>query len=176
MMTHLAPCLGRQSRLAGACQRGSARIAAVLAGFLCCLAGAYAGDMTPESAQSDAAENGSSVLDGRSFSGEIGHAGKDAFDTDVWVFRNGMFASKDCEKCGFPESPYWVRFEDDGVRFKAKTQCPRTDAIIEWKGMVKGDRIEGTFTWTKERWYWTIEKEFWFKGKLVDSEVAMTEE
>jgi len=40
---------------------------------------------------------------------------------------------------------------------------------------MEDDEIEGTIAWTSRRWYWTIEKEFWFKGKLVGSAVAATE-
>jgi hypothetical protein len=28
------------------------------------------------------------------------------------------------------------------------------------------------FTWTVARWYWTIEKQFWFEGTLVDRAVT----
>jgi hypothetical protein len=43
-----------------------------------------------------------------------------------------------------------------------------------WTGTMKGDEIEGTIAWTSKRWYWTIEKEFWFRGKLVEPAVAAT--
>mgnify|MGYP006969683034 FL=1 len=38
-----------------------------------------------------------------------------------------------------------------------------------WRGTVRGDEIEGSFTWVNKRWYWTFEKEFSFKGRLVET-------
>lgn len=139
-----------------------------------CLPGARAGDMHAASMGTDAADGTASVLDGRAFRGKVGHAGEDPFAEDVWIFDEGMFMSEKCIECGYSDSPYWVRFEEEGVRFMSESRCPVTDATIVWRGVVTGDRIQGTFTWTKERWYWTVEKEFWFEGRLVDLEVAMT--
>ncbi len=49
-----------------------------------------------------------SVLDGKTFSGELGRVGKPGL-ADLFVFREGMFVSKECEKrCGYPAGPYWV--------------------------------------------------------------------
>ena len=127
---------------------------------------ALAGDMTPV-ARHSADRAGWSLLDGRVFRGEFGPLGKDAMGSDSWVFGDGMFLSKSCLECGFPETPYLVRFEDGKTVFEAKTQCPRTDATIVWRGTVKDGEIEGVYTWVRERWYWTIEKEFWFKGTRV---------
>jgi hypothetical protein len=116
-----------------------------------------------------------SVLDGKSFTGELGLVGKPALTQDLFVFHEGMFASKECEKrCGYPEAPYWVRLEGDDVRFKSEAVCLKSDATMAWEGTVRGDEIEGTIIWTSRRWYWTIEKEFWFKGKLVEAGVATT--
>lgn len=116
-----------------------------------------------------------SVLDGKTFSGELGRVGKPGL-ADLFVFREGMFVSKECEKrCGYPAGPYWVRLEGDGVQFRSEIPCLKSDATMVWNGTVKGDDIEGTVAWTSKRWYWTIEKEFWFKGKLVESAVATTE-
>jgi hypothetical protein len=37
-----------------------------------------------------------------------------------------------------------------------------------WSGTVRGDEIEGSIIWVNKRWYWTFEKELWFKGQLVE--------
>jgi hypothetical protein len=117
-----------------------------------------------------------SVLDGKSFAGELGLVGKPGLSQDLFVFRDGMFVSEECERrCGYTEGPYWVRFAGDGVQFKSEIPCLKSDATMVWNGTVQGDEIEGTIAWTSKRWYWTIEKEFWFKGKLVESGVAATE-
>ena len=144
--------------------------------FIVCLISANvgAGDMVPASVQSDYSAKLSSVLDGQFFAGEMGPMGKGANIEGAWIFDQGMFVSKECEVCGFPKSPYWVRFAEDGIHFMSETQCPKTQATIVWQGIVKDGEVEGTFTWTKKRWYWTIEKEFWFKGKLADTQTAMS--
>lgn len=118
-----------------------------------------------------------SILDGKSFSGELAGPGIDSGSTDVVVFKDGMFVSEECQKrCGYTDGPYWIRSNGEGgVQFKAETPCLDADASIVWNGIVRGDEIEGTFTWTSERWYWTVEKEFSFKGKLIESEVSVKE-
>ncbi len=94
----------------------------------------------------------------------------------MWKFREGTFLSTECQRtCGYARSTYWVLFEEDAVRFVSEARCPEKNATIVWKGVVRGDEIEGTFTWTKERWYWTIEKDFWFKGTLVEPDMALAE-
>jgi hypothetical protein len=109
-------------------------------------------------------------LDGKSFSGELGLIGKPASANDLLVFDNGMFVSKGCEaRCGYTAAEYQVSTSGDRYQVKSETPCLNSDAIIQWQGTVDGDSIEGTFTWINKRWYWSFEKVFWFKGKLVDS-------
>lgn len=111
-----------------------------------------------------------SVLDGKSFTGELGHLGQPALTKDVFVFEDGLFTSKECERrCGYTKGAYWMRLAGDRVQFKAETPCLKSDATIVWTGVVEDDRVEGTFTWTSRRWYWTIEKVFWFKGRLTEA-------
>lgn len=108
------------------------------------------------------------ILEGKSFKGEIGQPGEPAHATDLLVFTDGQFISKGCqEKCGYTSGDYWIREAGDHLDVKALTPCLTADATILWEGSVKDGQIEGTFTWTNHRWYWTFEKEFWFKGKLV---------
>jgi hypothetical protein len=119
-----------------------------------------------------------SMLEGKSFAGELGPLGKTAISTDLLEFRDGKFISQECErKCGYTDGIYWVRSDpdSDGIQVMSETPCLKSDATIVWRGTVKGDEIEGVFTWTSRRWYWTIEKEFWFNGKLVQSDAASLE-
>lgn len=127
-----------------------------------------AGNMQSGS-NAEPAETAPKALDGKTFKGEIGQIGGDAFSDDTWVFDNGLFASMECQKCGFPKGTYTVTREGNAIHFRTETTCPVTDAALVYTGTVKDGRIEGTYTWTKERWYWTIEKDFWFEGELVDS-------
>lgn len=127
-----------------------------------------AGNMEP-GPDSKPAEAAPKPLDGRTFKGEIGEIGGDSFSDDTWVFEDGLFASMECQKCGFPKGAYTVTREGDAIHFRTETTCPVTDAALVYTGTVQDGRIKGTYTWTKERWYWTIEKDFWFEGELVDA-------
>lgn len=113
---------------------------------------------------------GSGVLDGLTFISELGLAGKPADVNDRLVFQNGLFVSTECDRrCGYPAQPYFARHVGEGVEFVSNARCLHKDASIVWRGTVEEETIRGTFTWTVHRWYWTIEKEFWFEGKLVKS-------
>ena len=113
--------------------------------------------------------SGSGILDGMTFASELGPDGKPADVMDTLVFANGLFVSAECERrCNYPAHPYFVRQNGDKIEFLSETRCPDKDAKIVWRGTVDEDTIQGTFTWTVARWYWTIEKEFWFKGTLAE--------
>lgn len=113
-----------------------------------------------------------SALDGQVFSGEFGVLGEGTRSTDTWVFQDGTFMSRQCENCGFPRGVYQTQRDGERVAFVAETPCPVTDARIVWRGTIEDGRIEGVYTWTRTRWYRTIEKEFWFKGTLEQSAQA----
>ena len=117
-----------------------------------------------------------SILEGKSFSGDLGLSDKPSSATDLLIFNNGMFVSKGCEaRCGYTAAEYQISAVSDHFEVVSETPCLKSDATILWRGTVKGDEIEGTFTWTNRRWYWTFEKEFWFKGKLVKTDVSEKE-
>lgn len=108
-----------------------------------------------------------SVLDGQAFKGEIGADDEPAFSDDVWIFDEGLFAAKACREC--EKGEYWLRSENNGIRFRTETVCPDPGAVLVYTGLVKGDRIAGTFTWTVDRWYGGTEKKFWFEGKRAEN-------
>jgi len=97
-------------------------------------------------------------LDGQSFRVEAFEKGEKIFE-DRLVFKDGTFFSEGCRKFGFDRSPYYVRVEGDQIQFLAETASP-THGTMVWKGSVKQNRIEGGFRWTKERWYWTVRRNF----------------
>jgi hypothetical protein len=112
---------------------------------------------------------GSGILDGMRFASELGPEGKPSDVKDTLVFADGLFVSMECERrCNYPARPYFVRQNGDRVEFVSETRCPDKDAKIVWRGTVDEDSISGTFTWTIARWYWTIEKEFWFEGTRAE--------
>lgn len=110
-----------------------------------------------------------SVLDGKTFQAQLGR-GDDAPIDDLLIFSNGLFVSKECEaRCGYAETKYWVRAEEGAIEMYARSPCLKSDAVIIWEGTIRGDEIEGTYTWINKRWYWSFEKEFEFKGQLVNA-------
>ncbi|MEP6128023.1 MAG: hypothetical protein ABJ244_17220, partial [Marinobacter sp.] len=114
---------------------------------------------------------GLTVLDGKAFLSNLGQEGQPADIEDLLVFEDGQFVSRECERyCGYVKADYWVRAHDDAVQMFAEVPCTLSDAVMRWKATIRGDEIEGTFLWINKRWYWTFEKQFWFKGHLVNAE------
>jgi len=111
-------------------------------------------------------------LDGKAFKSKLGPVGKPMDVDDILVFEDGQFVSEECERrCGYAKVDYWVRRAQDGaIEVRADVPCTESDAMMHWRGTVRGDNIEGSFTWVNKRWYWDFEKEFWFKGRLVEAD------
>ena len=117
---------------------------------------------------------GSGPLDGLTFLSDLGQAGKPADVEDKLVFADGMFVSTECERrCNYPASPYFVRKRDEVLEFVSETRCPYKDATIVWRGTIENGTIKGESTWTVKRWYWTVDKKFWFEGKLSEQTVSV---
>lgn len=111
---------------------------------------------------------GTGILDGMEFTGKVGLIGKPIDIEDTWSFANGTFVSTECEtQCRYPRVPYYVRQQSEAVEFIGETYCLDKDAKISWHGVVSNGKIKGTFTWHIARWYWTVEKKFWFEGNLT---------
>ncbi|MCR8913319.1 hypothetical protein FDP08_07820 [Marinobacter panjinensis] len=111
------------------------------------------------------------ALDGKSFQSRLGPVGQPADVDDLLVFEDGYFVSRECERrCGYAKVEYWLRTREDGIEMRAEVPCTDSGAMMYWRGTVRGDEIEGSFTWVNKRWYWTFEKEFWFEGRLVKAD------
>lgn len=154
------------------------RQARFLLGFVVLAAALVGGwvvySQAPQSARSVLAETanqeGAGVLDGMSFSSELGLAGESGDIDDRLVFEDGLFVSTECDRrCGYPPQPYFTRQVGDRIEFTSIAHCTYKDATIVWQGTVEDGAIKGIFTWTVNRWYWTIEKEFWFEGELAEA-------
>ena len=116
-------------------------------------------------AASPSAAPTSRSLDGRTFVTQSGEKGKQASKNDTFVFRDGRFLSETCTPYGFGDAPYQAVVDGATVRFHAETHSP-THGKMVWDGIVKDNDIEATSIWTRERWYWKIKKEYWFKGQM----------
>jgi len=53
---------------------------------------------------------------------------------------------------GFRRGSYATSMEGNEVYFGAETVSPKYGKMV-WKGTVKGEKLEATFIWTKEKWY-----------------------
>lgn len=112
---------------------------------------------------------GPGPLDGLVFKGMLGPEGKPLDVADTFVFADGTFVSVECElRCDYPARPYVATETADGWQFTSITRCPYKDATIVWNGTVKDNRISGVATWTMNRWYWSIERDFEFEATLSD--------
>jgi len=102
-------------------------------------------------------------FDGKNFVGEIGKKGEAKADKDEFIFKNGKFRSTACDPYGFRPGAYRaVGGTNEPTKFEAICTSP-TDGKMTWRGMVKGDQIEGTALWEKPG---QAPVENWFKGTL----------
>lgn len=106
------------------------------------------------------------ILDGKKFQGPTGEKGKKLHHVDMLIFDNGRFTSTECLKFGFESGPYSATIQNDSIQFKAETHSAALGKM-EWSGTLKGDTLNVTYYWTKERWLWTTYREYWFKGTSV---------
>ncbi|HAM33160.1 MAG TPA: hypothetical protein DDX05_06425 [Deltaproteobacteria bacterium] len=104
------------------------------------------------------------LLDGKTFVAQSGEKGKKGSNKDTIAFRDGRFLSEGCVQWGFGDAAYVAGIEGDGIRFQARTVSP-THGAMAWSGLVKGDTIEATSIWTRERWYWKMKREYWYSGE-----------
>lgn len=108
-------------------------------------------------------------LDGLTFVGNNGEKGRelDPDEHEELTFRDGQFHSISCDPYNFDSAEYSATVVGDSIHFEAVTQSP-THGQIAWQGVVDGANVEATFVWTKERWYWDIHREYWFRGTLKE--------
>ncbi len=111
----------------------------------------------------------SHFLDGKIFLVKSGEQGKEASHHDDYlIFRDGMFTSSDCMVVlDFRESTYSGTTLGDGIRFRAQSTSPAHGTMI-WDGTVRGGVMDATARWIDKRWYWTIDRMYWYRGQLLE--------
>ncbi len=102
------------------------------------------------------------LLDGKTFEGQCIRKGKAESSADDLVFKDGKFLSTACVKYGFSEAPYTTKKDGDTIVWDAST-VSATEGKMLWKGTIKGDLAEASFTWVKTG---SDAQEWTFKGKL----------
>lgn len=103
------------------------------------------------------------ILDGRRFAGEMIPEGKSSGRADDFIFADGEFHSRVCLDWGFTPGPYWLRVEDGRLHFLARLTSAE-NGVMTYKGTVDGPNMEARVEWIKPRWYWTMERNFSFRG------------
>lgn len=112
-------------------------------------------------------------LDGLSFEGMFGPPDGSSDRADVLYFSDGHFWSENCVPCGFLPGPYRARQTEEGIRFEGLLKSPDRGRF-RYTGLVKDGRVMAQINWRKERWYWTIDKDFRFEGVRAESSAAVS--
>ena len=115
---------------------------------------------------------GSGLLDGMIFAGKMGPASHPDFDEELH-FNEGMMWSKTCISCGYMPGPYWTRRQGDTIQFTGELKG-RSGSTFHYEGAVTGGRAEVAVRWTKDRWYWSIERNLIFHGLRQDDRSPTT--
>lgn len=117
------------------------------------------------SAPTTEAADESGPLDGMIFAGKFGDPGAPGRD-DLLTFNNGKFWSAICIRCGFEPGTYWVRKVGTSIHFHGEQRSER--GTFFYRGRVTGDKIQIDVNWTKDRWYWKIDRDLVFEGSLTE--------
>ncbi len=109
-----------------------------------------------------------STLDGKVFVADAGEKGKDADEKgDIITFKDGKFHSSSCDQYGYGKGNYKSAAQGDAITFEAETTSDK-DGRLAWKGVVRGDTIEGIFTHYRKGGFFNPNPapiEHWFRGK-----------
>ena len=109
-------------------------------------------------------------LEGRKFDTEAGFTGKPAHvKQDILSFADGKFHSSDCDQYGYNRGEYRATPTGDAIAFEVETRSEEYGRNV-WKGVVKGDQIEGTMVFYRRPTWWRSNPEpleHWFKGRAV---------
>jgi len=101
----------------------------------------------------------------RIYSGTTGTIGMGAHHEDQLIFTNGTFRSRECEKIGFNRSSFEFTLSPEASTFSAVTVSER-HGTLTWHGVIRDGQIEAHYVWKKERLFWTIERQYWFRGNI----------
>jgi hypothetical protein len=111
------------------------------------------------------------VIDGKDFLSEFGQKGKNAEGKDELIFKDCRFRSTACDPYGFGDGDYTALVNGDDTTFEAETFSVN-EGKIKWSGKIKGNVLDGTFTWHKPGKWYRVSKapvEYWIRGQLKRS-------
>jgi hypothetical protein len=149
--------------------KGQRWVSIVAALFLSILAAG-----TTITGNADSGTQGTSMhgdLDGKLFVGTFAPADGASGRQDSLSFRDGHFWSAACVPCGFEPTAYWVRRVGDEIHFRGEMISSQSGSF-GYSGVVYGNRLVATADWRKERWYWSIRRQFRFEGELSETPIT----
>src|SRR5574341_600382 len=97
-------------------------------------------------------------LDGKSFTGNLLEPGKSPV-TDSLIFRSGSFKSTAYRSYGFGMGKYTSKESNNALTFNAKT-ISSSEGTMVWKGVIRGNQIQGTVEWSKKNQEKPVEMTF----------------
>lgn len=118
-----------------------------------------------------AGTHASGPLDGMVFVGKIGAKDNPDLDDELH-FRDGKFWSAICTQCGFKPGDYWVRKVGTGIEFRGELVGDRGKFV--YRGVIVDGNANVSIGWTKSRWYWTIDRQLEFVGRIRSPGVALS--
>ncbi len=110
-------------------------------------------------------------LDGRMFVGRFMPVDGSGGRPDTLSFGGGHFWSANCVPCGFTPAAYWVRKVGNTMHFRGE-MISADSGKFDYAGIVDGNRLVASIAWRKDRWYWSMRRQFRFEGLLADAPVA----
>jgi hypothetical protein len=129
-----------------------------------------------QSVASDPEENTriNGPLDGLVFVGKLQSVDGSISLDDTLHFNEGHFWSSGCTKCSFMPGAYWTRTNGTATEFRGVLESPERGRFT-YKGSVQDGNIEVKIHWLRERWYWTVDRDYEFSGKMDQNvELAVT--
>ena len=113
----------------------------------------------------------SGELDGLDFRGELRSVDGSISLDDTLHFRDGYFWSTGCTKCSFMPGTYWTRRAGDAIEFRGILKSPERGQFT-YQGAIQGGKIQVTINWRRERWYWTLDRDYVFEGRANDTAIS----
>lgn len=114
----------------------------------------------------------SGPLDGQIFIGHVGPASDPDFAEELH-FNHGLFWSKLCLVCGYSPGPYWTRQIGADVQFVAELRG-QSGSTFRYQGVIAEDSAAVDVHWTKDRWYWSMDRDLVFRGRLASDRTAIS--
>lgn len=110
-------------------------------------------------------------FDGMVFAGRLRSIDGSVDLPDTLQFADGHFWSGGCVECSFLPGAYLARDLVGGLEFDGLLKSGARGQFT-YRGRLEGNGLRAEISWKRQRWYWTMERDYVFEGKLVSDGVA----